>query len=220
MHPVVFNPTLEEVLNFVGTFVFAVSGSLLAVRKSYDIVGMAVLAVITAIGGGVIRDLVIGAVPPAAFQDVSYLWIPLLATILTFFAHVEINRLRAAMLIFDAAGLAVFCVSGTAKALNYGLGPGAAIALGTLTAVGGGIMRDVLAHDEPAIFLPHSELYALPAVVGSVIVVFIPRLPLNNSIAAGLTAVFVFVLRLLALRFGWKAPRPWRTTRQEESDES
>ena len=212
MHPVVFNPTLEEVLNLVGTFVFAVSGALLAVRKNYDIVGMAVLAGITAIGGGVIRDLVIGAIPPVAFTDSSYFWIPLLATALTFFAHVQINRLNAAVLVFDAAGLAVFCISGTAKALNYGLGPVPAAALGVLTAVGGGIMRDVLAHDEPSVLRAESELYALPAVLGSAIVVVIPHLPIDSSLAAGLTAVFVFALRLLALRYGWRAPRPWRTT--------
>ena len=212
MHPVIFNPTLEEVLNLVGTFVFAVSGALLAVRKNYDIVGMAVLAGITAIGGGVIRDLVIGAIPPVAFTDSSYFWIPLLATALTFFAHVQMNRLNAAVLVFDAAGLAVFCISGTAKALNYGLGPGPAAALGVLTAVGGGIMRDVLAHDEPSVLQAGSELYALPAVLGSAIVVVIPHLPIDSSLAAGLTAVFVFTLRLLALRFGLRAPRPSHTT--------
>jgi uncharacterized membrane protein YeiH len=212
MHPVVFNATLEEVLNLVGTFVFAVSGALLAVRKNYDIVGMAVLAGITAIGGGVIRDLVIGAIPPVAFTDSSYFWIPLLATALTFFAHVQMNRLNAAVLVFDAAGLAVFCISGTAKALNYGLGPGPAAALGVLTAVGGGIMRDVLAHDEPSVLQAGSELYALPAVLGSAIVVVIPHLPIDSSLAAGLTAVFVFTLRILALRFGLRAPRPSHTT--------
>jgi len=212
MHPVVFNATLEQVLNLIGTFVFAVSGALLAVRKNYDIVGMAVLAVITAIGGGVIRDLVIGAVPPVAFTDAIYLLLPLLATALTFFAHVQINRLNAAVLVFDAAGLAVFCISGTAKALNYGLGPVPAAALGVLTAVGGGIMRDVLAQDEPSVLSAKSELYALPAVFGSAITVVIPHLPINSSLAAGLTAVLVFALRLLALRFGWRAPRAWRTS--------
>ena len=211
-HPVVFNATLEQVLNLVGTFVFALSGALLAVRKNYDIVGMAVLAVITAIGGGVIRDLVIGAVPPVAFTDAIYLLLPLLATALTFFAHVQINRLNAAVLVFDAAGLAVFCISGTAKALNYGLGPVPAAALGVLTAVGGGIMRDVLAQDEPSVLSAKSELYALPAVFGSAITVVIPHLPINSSLAAGLTAVLVFALRLLALRFGWRAPRAWRTS--------
>ena len=212
MHPVVFNPTVEEILNLIGTFVFAISGALLAVRKNYDIVGMIVLAGITAIGGGVIRDLIIGAIPPAAFTDASYFWIPLLAVALTFFAHAHMNRLNAAVLVFDAAGLAVFCISGTVKALNYGLEPVPAIALGVLTAVGGGIMRDVLAHDEPTVLQSGSQLYALPAVLGSAIVVVIPHLPVNNSLAAGLTAVLVFALRLLALRYNLRAPRPRHST--------
>jgi len=212
MHPVVFNTTLEEALNLIGTFVFAVSGALLAVRKNYDIVGMAVLAEITAIGGGVIRDLIIGAVPPVAFTDAIYFWMPLLAVALTFFAHVQLNRLNAAVLVFDAAGLAVFCISGTAKALNYGLGPVPAAALGVVTAVGGGIMRDVLAQDGPSVLRAENELYALPAVLGSAIVVVIPHLPIDSSLGAGLTAVLVFALRLLALWFGWRAPRAWRTS--------
>ena len=211
MHPVVFNDTLEQVLNLIGTFVFAVSGALLAVRKNYDIVGMAVLAVITAIGGGVIRDLVIGAVPPAAFTDAIYLWLPLAATAFTYFAHVQINRLNASVLVFDAAGLAVFCIAGTAKALNYGLGPVSAAALGVVTAVGGGIIRDILAREEPSVLSAKSEVYVIPAILGSAIVVIIPHLPINNSLAAGFTAILVFTLRLLALRFGWKAPQAWHS---------
>lgn len=212
MHTVVFNPTVEEVLNLIGTFVFAISGALLAVRKNYDIVGMVVLAGITAIGGGVIRDLLIGAIPPAAFTDAIYFWLPLVAVALTFFAHAQMNRINSAILVFDAAGLAVFCISGTVKALNYGLEPIPAIALGVLTAVGGGIIRDVLAGDKPSVLQAESELYALPAVLGSAIVVVIPHLPINSSLAAGLTAVLVFVLRLLALRYNLKAPRPRHTT--------
>lgn len=212
MHTVVFNPTVEEVLNLIGTFVFAISGALLAVRKNYDIVGMVVLAGITAIGGGVIRDLLIGAIPPAAFTDAIYFWLPLVAVALTFFAHAQMNRINSAILVFDAAGLAVFCISGTVKALNYGLEPIPAIALGVLTAVGGGIIRDVLAGDKPSVLQAESELYALPAVLGSAIVVLIPHLPINSSLAAGLTAVLVFVLRLLALRYNLKAPRPRHTT--------
>lgn len=212
MHTVVFNPTVEEVLNLIGTFVFAISGALLAVRKNYDIVGMVVLAGITAIGGGVIRDLLIGAIPPAAFTDAIYFWLPLVAVALTFFAHAQMNRINSAILVFDAAGLAVFCISGTVKALNYGLEPIPAIALGVLTAVGGGVIRDVLAGDKPSVLQAESELYALPAVLGSAIVVLIPHLPINSSLAAGLTAVLVFVLRLLALRYNLKAPRPRHTT--------
>lgn len=232
MQPVVFNANLEEALNLVGTFVFAISGALLAVHKRYDIVGMTVLAEITAIGGGVIRDLILGAVPPAAFTDHVTFLIPLSAVALLFFVYRYIvqsqsqdktalvqryrAKLQAAVLVFDAAGLAVFCVAGTAKALAYGLGPVEAVALGTLTGVGGGILRDMLANEQPNVLRADSELYAVPAVLGSAIIVVIQRLNLYGSIAASLAAVFVFVLRIGALRYGWRAPRPTRDSAEHD----
>jgi uncharacterized membrane protein YeiH len=238
MQPAVFNAGLEEALNLVGTFVFAISGALLAVHKRYDIVGMIVLAEITAIGGGVIRDLILGAVPPAAFTDHVTFLLPLGAVAIIFILYRFIlrrydhdhdqttlaqryrTRLQAtlvqryrtqvqfAVLVFDAAGLAVFCVAGTAKALAYGLGPIEAVALGTLTGVGGGIMRDVLANEQPAVLRADSELYAVPAMLGSAVIVLVQHVNLYGSLAAGLAAVFVFVLRLGALRYNWRAPRP------------
>lgn len=247
MQPVVFNANLEEALNLVGTFVFAISGALLAVHKRYDIVGMTVLAEITAIGGGVIRDLILGAIPPAAFTDRITFLLPLIAVALIFvvyrfllhsdaqddagivqrfrnriqtaFVRRYRNQLETTVLIFDAAGLAVFCVSGTAKALAHGLGPVEAIALGTLTGVGGGIMRDVLANERPAVLQAGSQLYAVPAVLGSAIVVAVQYLHLYSygSLAAGLAAIFVFVLRIAALRYGWQAPQPKRGSDTHDS---
>lgn len=210
MHSVVFNATLEQVLTLIGTFVFAISGALLAVRKRYDIVGMTVLAELTATGGGIIRDLVLGAVPPQAFTDrVSFL-LPLGAVALTFFAHRQMNRINAAVLVFDAAGLGLFCVVGTAKALAYGMGPVGAIALGAISAVGGGILRDVLANEQPAVLRSDSELYAVPAVLGAALVVLVTRLHHYGSLTAGLVATLVFALRLAALHYGWRAPTPSR----------
>lgn len=240
MQPAVFNAGLEEVLNLVGTFVFAISGALLAVHKRYDIVGMIVLAEITAIGGGVIRDLILGAVPPAAFTDHVTFLLPLGAVAILFIVYRFIlqrhdhdhdqttltqryrtrlqtalvrryrTQIQFAVLVFDAAGLAVFCVAGTAKALAYGLGPVQAVALGTLTGVGGGIMRDVLANEQPAVLRADSELYAVPAMLGSAIIVVVQHVSLYGSLTAGLAAVFVFVLRLGALQYGWRAPQPRR----------
>lgn len=222
MQPVAFNATFTQALNFIGTFVFAISGALLAVHKNYDIVGMTVLAEITAIGGGVLRDLILGAVPPAAFTDhVSFL-LPIGATALVFFTHRYmyprennvmhryVNQIQYAVLIFDAAGLAVFCVAGTAKALTYGIEPIEAIALGAITAVGGGIMRDVLANDQPAILRADSELYAVPAVLGSAIIVGVQYLKLAqlSAIAASIAVLVVFAMRIAALHYGWRAPQP------------
>lgn len=217
MHPVVVNDTFETVLNLIGTFVFAMSGALIAVHKDYDIFGMVVLAEITAIGGGILRDLILGATPPAAFTDHISLLLPIAAAVLTFFAHAQIsrNRTQTAVLVFDAAGLAVFCVVGATKALSYGLGPIEAIALGTLTAVGGGIMRDVLAHERPAVLRADSKLYAVPAVLGATIVVLMLRFDLYSSLSATVAVIFVFVLRVVSLWLGWTAPQPKRSGKTE-----
>ena len=246
MQPVIINATLQQALNLIGAFVFAISGALLAVHKRYDIVGMTVLAEITAIGGGVIRDLILGAVPPSSFTDHITFLLPLGAVALVFFAHRYIvqsqdqsqdrgaptlirryqnqiqaalteryrNRLRVAVLVFDAAGLAVFCISGAAKALTYGLGPVESIALGVLTGIGGGILRDMLANEKPTVLQENSELYAVPAVLGAAIVVSVHYLHLDAyaTPAATIAAVLVFVLRLGALRYHWTAPRPWRVS--------
>ena len=203
-----FGQALETALNLIGTFAFAVSGALLGVRKRFDLVGIAVLAQITAVGGGILRDVLIGAVPPVAFTDAAYFLLPTLATALVFFAHARLDRLYRAMLVFDAAGLGLFAVSGAAKASAAGLGPLAAIALGALSAVGGGILRDVLANDLPTVFRSDSELYAAPAILGAAIVVAAQQAGRYGLPVATGAALFVFALRLLALRRGWHAPRP------------
>jgi uncharacterized membrane protein YeiH len=198
----------QAAFNLVGTFVFGVSGALLAVRKRFDVVGMTVLAEITALGGGILRDLVIGAVPPAAFTSPWYLLLPFLATAVTFFAHAQMRRIHAGVLVFDAMGLGAFSVAGTAKALAHGLGPVPAVALGVITAVGGGVLRDVLANDPPAIFRADGELYAVPALLGACLVVLAHAAGMFGPLAAVAAAVVVFALRMVALRYGWRAPRP------------
>lgn len=220
MPAIAFNATLEQVLNYSGIFVFAISGALLAVHKNYDIVGMAVLAEITAIGGGVLRDLILGATPPASFTDSIAFLLPIVAATLTFFIHQHMNRIQAAVLVFDAAGLALFCVTGATKALAFGTGPVEAIALGALSAVGGGIMRDVLANEQPAVLRANSELYAVPAVLGSALVVILQQFGIYNPVAASITVLLVFMLRMVALRYGWRAPHPRRETTKADSPSS
>ncbi|MGW2314444.1 trimeric intracellular cation channel family protein, partial [Actinomadura luteofluorescens] len=156
------------VLDLAGIFVFAVSGALAAVRQRLDVVGMVVLAEITALGGGILRDLIIGAVPPAAFTDLGYVLVPMAASALVFFWHPQVTRLLPAVLLFDAAGLGLFCATGTVKALEYGLSPVHAVLLGIVTAVGGGILRDVLAGRIPAV-LYDRQLYAVPALLGAAV---------------------------------------------------
>ncbi|MDA3625346.1 trimeric intracellular cation channel family protein [Saccharopolyspora oryzae] len=202
----ILNPLVQEVLDLIGIFAFALSGALLAVRKRFDIVGIVVLAEVTALGGGVFRDLVIGAVPPVAFTDLSYFGTPLIAAVAVFFWHPRLARIRRFVLFFDAIGLGVFCVAGSVKALNYGMEPWATIALGAATAIGGGAIRDVLAGEIPALLHPESEIYAVPALLGSAIVALLAITGTLTPITSAIAALLAVVVRLLALRYGWRAP--------------
>ncbi|WP_405773175.1 trimeric intracellular cation channel family protein [Streptomyces sp. NBC_01538] len=215
-----FNPSVQHTLDLVGIFVFAISGALLAVRKNFDVFGIAVLAEVTALGGGLLRDVVIGAVPPAAFTDLGYFLTPLLAALLVFFLHPEVERIQAGVNVFDAAGLGLFCVTGTVKAYDYGLGLTASAALGLATAVGGGVLRDVLANEVPSLLRWDRDLYAVPAIVGSALVVLCIRYDALTPFTSGVAVVTAFALRLLAMRFHWRAPRAWHrrsTAREGES---
>jgi len=213
-----FTPSVQHALEIVGIFVFAISGALLAVRKNFDVFGMAVLAEVTALGGGLLRDLIIGAVPPAAFTDLGYFVTPLVATGLVFFLHPHVERIQVAVNVFDAAGLGLFCVSGATKAHQYGLGLTASATLGLATAVGGGVLRDVLANEVPSLLRWDRDLYAVPAMVGATMVVLCIRFDVLNPVTSGLAAVAAFLLRLLAMRYHWRAPRAWNR-RSEASEE-
>ncbi|WP_231626883.1 trimeric intracellular cation channel family protein [Streptomyces apocyni] len=205
----VFSPSVQHGLDLAGIFVFAISGALLAVRKNFDVFGIAVLAEVTALGGGLFRDVVIGAVPPAAFTELGYFVTPLLAAVLVIFLHPEVERINGAVSVFDAAGLGLFCVTGTVKAYEYGLGLTASALLGLATAVGGGVLRDVLANDSPRLLRWDRDLYAVPAIVGAVIVALCIRYDALNFFTNALAAVTAFVLRLLAIHYHWRAPRAW-----------
>lgn len=213
-----FSPDVQHTIDVIGIFVFAISGALLAVRKNFDIFGIAVLAEVTALGGGLFRDLMIGAVPPAAFTDLAYFVTPLFAALLVFFLHPQVERIQVGVNVFDAAGLGLFCVAGTTKAYDYGLNLTSSAALGLATAVGGGVLRDILANEVPSLLRWDRDLYAVPAIVGATMVVLCIHYDLLSPFTIGLAAVTAFVLRLLAMRFHWRAPRAWhrRSTVTEE----
>ncbi|MCB5181470.1 trimeric intracellular cation channel family protein [Streptomyces antimicrobicus] len=203
-----FPPGIQHALDLAGIFVFATSGALLAVRKNFDVFGIAVLALVTALGGGLFRDLVIGAVPPAAFGELSFFVTPLLAAAIVFFLHPEVARINRLINVLDAAGLALFCVSGTTKAYEYGLGLTASAALGVATAVGGGVLRDVLVNEVPSL-LRDREMYAVPALVGAALVAVFLGMGVLTPLTSGIAVVTTFVLRLLAMRYHWRAPLAW-----------
>ncbi|GAA1567441.1 trimeric intracellular cation channel family protein [Kribbella sancticallisti] len=195
-----------EVLDLVGIFVFGITGALVGVRKKLDVFGIQVLAMVTGLGGGFIRDVLIGALPPAALVDWRYLVVPVVAGLLTFFLHPGIERLERLVNIFDAAGLALFCVTGARKALDFGLPPLSAALVGTISGIGGGVIRDVLSGRVPVVL--RSEIYATPAFLGAGIVVVADEAHLDAPWVALAAAVVCFVIRLLAIRRGWNAPLP------------
>jgi len=196
--------TLVAVFDLGGTFVFALSGATAGVKHKLDIFGVLVLSFAAGNAGGLARDVMIGAIPPAAIQDWRYVAVSVLAGLVTFYRYRLINRLSSPVLVFDAAGLALFAVAGTSKALAFHAGPVAATLLGMLTGVGGGMVRDVLVREIPTVL--RRELYAVAALVGAAAVVG-GRLLHFPPIAAAITgAALCFGLRFMAMRRGWHLP--------------
>ncbi|RSN02562.1 hypothetical protein DMB42_36320 [Nonomuraea sp. WAC 01424] len=195
---------MSEILDLVGIFVFALTGALMGVRKRLDVVGMGVLAEMTALGGGIVRDLILN-VRPAAFQSLGYVLVPVAATVIVFYWHPHVARVMPVILVLDAAGLGLFSAVGTAKALEYGLSPLHATVLGVTTAVGGGVIRDVLAGAIPTL-LYDRQLYAVPALLGSAVMAGLSTAGLHGWPATLAAAVVAFGLRITAMRRGWRAP--------------
>lgn len=192
------------VLDLLGVFVFALSGAMVAVERNLDLFGVLVLAAVAALGGGLLRDVLLGALPPAALGDNRYLAVPILAGLLVFFGSRHVERLAVPVRIFDAAGLGLFVAAGTTKALDAGLGALAAITLGVLTGIGGGIARDVLVGVVPTVL--RRELYAVPAVLGGALIVVGDGLDAQRGWTAGAGALLVIVLRLLGVWRNWHFP--------------
>jgi uncharacterized membrane protein YeiH len=195
------------VLDLIGTFVFALSGGAAAVKERLDLFGVLVLSFAAASAGGIIRDLLIGAVPPAAISDWRYLAAAIIAGLLVFFCYPVSERLRKMrnhILIFDAAGLALFAVVGTQKALGYRLNPLMAALLGMLTGIGGGMVRDLLLAQVPTVL--RAELYAVAALAGAAVVVVGQVLNLPPTAMAIAGAALCFGIRFTAIRRGWRLP--------------
>lgn len=193
-------------LDLLGTFAFALNGALTAVRVTrIDIVGVVTLGMITALGGGIIRDILIDDLPPATFSDWRYLTVAAAGSLLAFFAR-KLERLSTPITMFDAAGLSLFAVTGAGKALDFGLGPVQAIILGTITGVGGGTVRDVLVRRVPVVLT--SELYAIPALVAATVLVVCESLEVPTLPAAVGAAALCFGIRMVGVRYGLNAPGP------------
>lgn len=193
-------------LDLLGTVTFALNGSLTASRRvRLDIVGVLALGVVTAIGGGLIRDVLLGATPPAALEHWYYLATAGAGALAAWFISRPPRTMNRVIIALDAIGLSVFAVVGAQKALDFGLQPAAAIVLGVITAVGGGTLRDVLIGDVPSVLT--SELYAIPAMVGATVAVLAAGLTEDAAAAAVLGAALCFAIRMAGVRFDLHAPR-------------
>jgi uncharacterized membrane protein YeiH len=196
--------TLLVTFDLGGTFVFALSGGMAGVKHRLDLFGVLVLAFAAGNSGGIARDVMIGAVPPAAIKDWRYIAVSMLAGLITFYWYRIINRLSSPVLVFDAAGLALFAVAGAGKALAFHAGPVAATLLGMLTGIGGGMVRDVLVSEIPTVL--RTELYAVAALIGAAVVVLGRMLHVPAAAAAIAGAVLCFGLRFIAMRRRWQLP--------------
>jgi uncharacterized membrane protein YeiH len=194
-------------LDLTGTFVFALNGALTAVQAArLDIVGVLTLGMITALGGGIVRDVLIGSVPPATFRDWRYLALAAGGGLVAFALCQWLDRLEIPIIVLDAVGLSVFAVIGASKAVVFGLDVGPAIILGTITGVGGGTIRDTLVRQIPSVL--YSELYAIPAVIGAAVTVATIRAGVYGVTAALGAAAVCFVIRMLGVGFSLNAPAP------------
>jgi uncharacterized membrane protein YeiH len=200
-----YNPTLILVLNLAGTFVFGLSGGLAAVRAHLDLFGVVVLSAVVGLAGGITRDLLIGT-PPATFRDWRYLAAAAAAGLVCFVAGRTLERAERSIMVFDALGLGLFCVTGATKALQFGLGPAQAILLGAITGVGGGMLRDVLLRQIPTVL--REGLYAIPALLGATVLVVAQHAGSRNPVFPVLGALVCIVVRLSGWRFGLNVPTP------------
>lgn len=207
--------SIEILPDLLGVFFFAVSGSLLAGRKGFDLIGSLLLGSLVGLGGGVARDLILGQ-SPVAFTNPVYLIPPVLAALLVYFLYSSAEKIGRLLTVFDAAGLALFCITGSTKALEAGLNPVASALLGVTSAVGGDLLRDVVANEVPRLFSPH-DIYAIPAFLGAALTTLCWLNGLLNLGTGVAIAIVVFAFRLVAWHFRWHAPLAvWRSTRLDK----
>ncbi len=192
------------ILNLVGTFAFGLSGGIIGVRKKMDLFGVLVLAVATGLGGGIMRDLILGHTPPTTLVDWRYLAAAGVAGLLVFVDYRRIIRWNRFVTAFDAAGLAIFTVTGTTIALAAGLGPVPAALLGMLTGIGGGALRDILAAEVPLVL--RSEIYAVASLLGAIIITLANQAQVLGPAVEIIAALATFAVRMVSVWRGWKIP--------------
>lgn len=205
---------LLEVLNYAGIAVFAASGALLGVRKDFDLWGIVTVGVLTGVGGGILRDLLLGVTPPSSVTHWAPMATAIFASVVVFFFHPAFAELRRTILVLDALGMGLFAATGAGVAVDVGASVFASILVGMLTAIGGGVLRDVVANELPLMLQP-ADLYAVPALLGAAIYVAAVNLfPATHTVALIVAPTVATGLRLAGLRWRWRLPTAPRRLRR------
>lgn len=192
-------------LDWGGTISFAVSGAFAAMQRRLDPFGVLILAFVTAVGGGTVRDVLLGNTPVSWMRTPTTPLLILVAALVSMFLRRGTERLQKPLLLFDSLGLGFFTIVGIEQASRYGLSPGICMALGVITGCFGGVIRDILLNDIPIVF--HKEIYATASIIGGGLYYLMLELPVAAPWAKGLAIGFIFVFRLLVVRYQWALPR-------------
>ena len=193
-----------ELLDVTGTLVFAISGALTAIYKKLDLFGVYCIAFVTALGGGTVRDVMIGRTPVGWMLDIDYVYIITIGFLLSIIFNRYLERLRISMLLFDTIGLGVFTLIGLEKGIEYGLNPVVCVILGTLTATFGGVIRDILCNEIPVLF--RKEIYATLCIAGGILFFLLQELQVQGEVISLTVAIFIITLRLIAFKYNWSLP--------------
>lgn len=193
-----------QLLEIIGTMAFAMSGALTAMNKKMDPFGVFIIAFVTAVGGGTLRDVLIGRTPVGWMLDIRYVYLIIVGFVLAILFRKKFDRLRTSLFLFDTIGLGVFTLIGLEKGINIGLHPVICIALGTITACFGGVIRDILCTEIPIIF--RREIYATICIFGGIVFFLLRKLNLENDILYLTTSVIIISIRLMAVKFKWYLP--------------
>ena len=191
-------------LDLLGTAAFAASGALAGVQRRMDLLGVVVLGLVTAVGGGTVRDVLLGSTPPFCFNDENYLYLSIVVALLVFYFHHSLDFLHRPLLYFDALGLGTFLVIGTGKALKYEAGFLVAVMMGVTTATAGGVIRDVLSDQVP--FILQKEIYATACIFGGILYYVLFKSGVSEPLTAVIAALFVVIIRVIAIHRHWSLP--------------
>ncbi len=203
-------------IDILGTIAFAISGVLVAFNKKMDLFGVLIIAFVTAIGGGTLRDLLIGDTPVSWMKDITFTYVIIASAIFAILFRSKINYLRTSLFLFDTIGIGLYTLIGIQKGISTGLHPVICIVLGTITASFGGVIRDVLCNEIPVIF--RKEIYATACILGGIIYFLLIELPIESNIVFIISGIVVVVTRLLAVKFKITLPNIYRQEKQNNVD--